>query len=261
MSAEPSKPVTPLVELTDVTAAPPGAPELPEVEGVTWTIEPGQFWAVGGLPTAGDSCLLPTAAGLTQPAAGKIRFFGRDASEDVDESELLETRRRVGLVFPHGGRLFRDQSVLGNIAVPLRYHLDLPVEEAEARAEKLADLLGLKPWLNRAAVSLPLVWQQRTALARSLALQPEVLFLDRPLSALDFSHRGWWLEFLTELAIGLEGRPPVAVVVGGDSLKPWLGVASQFARLDAGRWETVADPAADDHDAFGGGGRFIRPKN
>ncbi len=261
MPAEPPKSIAPLVELVDVTAAPPGVPDAPEVEGVNWTIGPGQFWAVGGLPTAGDSCLLPTAAGLSRPASGNLRLFGHDAAADVDEAELLETRRRVGLVFSHGGRLFRDQSVLGNIAVPLRYHLDLPVAEAEARAEKLADLLGLRPWLNRPAVALPLVWQQRTALARSLALQPEVLFLDRPFSALDFSHRGWWLEFLSELVAGLEGRPPVAVVVGGDSLTPWLGVASQFARVNGGRWETVADPAAPDHDAVGGGGRFTRPKN
>lgn len=261
MAAEPPKSIAPLVELADVTAAPSGVPEAPEVEGVNWMIGPGEFWAVGGLPTAGESCLLPTAAGLSKPASGNVRLFGHDAAADVDETELLETRRRVGLVFSHGGRLFRDQSVLGNITVPLRYHLDLPIDEAEARAEKLADLLGLRPWLNRQAVALPLVWQQRTALARSLALQPEVLFLDRPLSALDFSHRGWWLEFLTELAAGLEGLPPVAVVVGGDSMKPWLGVASKFARIVEGRWETVADPAAGDQDVRDVTRHFTRTKS
>ncbi len=261
MSEAPSNSAAPLVELDGVTAAPPGVPEAPEVHGVNWSIGAGQFWAVGGLPTAGESCLLPTAAGLTRPAMGMVRLFGRDAAADVDETELLETRLRIGLVFSHGGRLFRDQSVLGNITVPLRYHLDLSIDEAEARAEALAELLGLKPWLHRSAISLPLVWQQRTALARSLALQPEVLFLDRPFSALDFSHRGWWLEFLGELAAGLDGRPPVTVVVGGDSLKPWQGVASQFARLNEGRWETVADPAATDHDVAGAGSRFTRPKN
>ncbi len=259
MPVETANTAAPLVELSDVTAARPDAGDDPEAQGVNWSIAPGQFWAVGGLPASGESCLLPTAAGLTKAAAGTVRLFGRVVSKYAEEAEVLETRRRIGLVFPSGGRLFRDQTVLGNITIPLRYQLDLPVDEAEARAGQLAELMGLKPWLHRSAVALPLAWQQRTALARSLALGPEVLFLDRPFSALDGSHRGWWLEFLAELAAGLDGRAPVAVAVGGDSLKPWLGVASQFARLNEGRWETVADPASDDHDAAGAGGRFTRP--
>jgi ABC-type methionine transport system ATPase subunit len=188
-------------------------------------------------------------------------LFGRAVASDADEAELLETRRRIGLVFSHGGRLFRDQTVLGNISVPLRYHLDLSLDEAESRAESLAELLGLKPWLHRSAINLPLVWQQRTALARALALRPEVLFLDRPLSALDFSHRGWWLEFLTELAAGFDGQPPVTVVVGSDSMKPWLGIASKFAHISDGRWETVADPAAGDHDVRDVTRHFTRAKS
>lgn len=261
MPEAPSNVAAPLVELVDVTAALPEADDAPEARGVHWSIEPGQFWAVGGLPTAGESCLLPTAAGLMRPTAGIVRLFGRAIASDTGETELLETRRRIGLVFSNGGRLFRDQSVLGNITIPLRYHFDLPLDEAESRTEALVDMLGLKPWLHRSAITLPLVWQQRTALARALALQPEVLFLDRPLSALDFSHRGWWLEFLGELAAGLDGRPPVTVVVGGDSMKPWLEVASNFACLDEGRWETVADPAATDHDARDVTARFTRKKN
>ena len=261
MPSEPANAAVPLVELDGVTAALPEADEAPEVKGVNWSIEPGQFWAVGGLPTAGQSCLLPTAAGLLKPMAGSVRLFGRAVAADADETELLETRRRIGLVFPHGGRLFRDQTVLGNISVPLRYHLDLSPDEAEARAESLADLLGLKPWLHRFAVNLPLVWQQRTALARALALRPEVLFLDRPLSALDLSHRGWWLEFLAEVAAGLDGLPPVTVVVGGDSMKPWLGVASRFARLNEGFWETVADPEAGDQDVRDVTRHFTRTKS
>ena len=261
MSEAPSNSAAPLVELDDVTAAPPGVPDAPEVQAVNWSIGSGQFWAVGGLPAVGESCLLPTAAGLTRPTRGMVRLFGRDAAADVDESELLATRLRIGLVFSHGGRLFRDQSVLGNITVPLRYHRDLSLDEAEAGVESLVDMLGLKPWLHRSAITLPLVWQQRTALARALALQPEVLFLDRPLSALDFAHRGWWREFLGELAAGLDGRPPVTVVVGGDSIKPWLGVASKFARLNEGRWETVADPASGDHDAADVTRRFTRTRS
>lgn len=261
MPADPSNSAAPLVELDEVTAALPESDEASEATGVNWKIEPGQFWAVGGLPTAGQSCLLPTAAGLLKPMAGSVRLFGRTIASDADETELLETRRRIGLVFSHGGRLFRDQTVLGNISVPLRYHLDLSLDEAESRAESLAELLGLKPWLHRSAINLPLVWQQRTALARALALQPEVLFLDRPLSALDFSHRGWWLEFLTELAAGLNGRPPMTVVVGGDSMKPWLGVASKFARIAEGCWETVADPAADDQDVRDVTRHFTRTKS
>ena len=64
MPSEPANAAVPLVELDGVTAALPEADEAPEVKGVNWSIEPGQFWAVGGLPTAGQSCLLPTAAGL-----------------------------------------------------------------------------------------------------------------------------------------------------------------------------------------------------
>jgi phospholipid/cholesterol/gamma-HCH transport system ATP-binding protein len=236
---------SPLLELEKVLVAPPDVDdpvEDREMEIEQWTVEPGQFWVVGGLPTSSPSHLIPTLSGLEKPAAGSLRLLGLEVGA-LKETELITLRKRVGLVFSQGGRLLRQLSVAENIALPLRYHLFMLPEEVEERVHLLAKALDLEWHLNRSATLLSPSARQRVALARALALEPEILFLDRPFAVANADRHGWWLETLGALHRGWNGRPPMTIVVGTDFLRPWLTTGHHFAVARQRRWHRLGGAA------------------
>lgn len=198
-------------------------------------VEPGQFWVLGGLPTSSPSAVIPTLAGLEKPVTGEVRLFGNDVFR-LGEGELVEVRKRVGVVFSAGGRLLRNLTVLDNIALPLRYHRFMFPDEIEDRVRVLAAALDLERHLDRAAVALSPSARQRVALARALVLEPEILFLDRPLVAANADRHEWWLDHVQALNRGFHGLKPMTVVVGTDRLHVWRGVAGNFAVVEDRRW-------------------------
>jgi ABC-type transporter Mla maintaining outer membrane lipid asymmetry ATPase subunit MlaF len=107
----------------------------------------------------------------------------------------------------------------------------------------LLEATGLTLLTTRLPSSLGRNWQQRVGLARALALRPEVLLLDNPLSGLDPRDVAWWLEFLARLSAGhplLDGRP-LTLVVSGDNLRPWKHLARQFGVLRGTRFVPLCD--------------------
>lgn len=232
---------TPVVEAVAVEIPRPDTSlfaERPEVLVPECRIEAGQFWVVGGLPTSNPSAVIPTLAGLEKPAAGWVRLFGEDPST-MDEGGLVVLRKRVGMVFSAGGRLLRNLTVMDNIALPLRYHRFMFPDEIEDRVRQLASVLDLERQLGRPAVALSSSARQRVALARALVLEPEVLFLDRPLAVSNSDRFGWWLDRLQALNRGFNGMAPMTVVVGADSLHLWRGVAERFAVVENGKWVSL----------------------
>ena len=200
-------------------------------EEVNWSVATGDFWAIAGLHGCGKTDFMTVAAGLNLPVRGAYWVFGRELGAGF-ERDLLETRRRLGLVFD-GGRVLRHLTVAENVGLPICYHRDQPVEEAAVEIDRLLALTGLSVWADQPTMSLSRNWQQRVGLARALALQPEVLLVDNPLSGLDPRDAAWWLAFLSQLAAGhpdLGGRP-MTLVVSCDDLRPWQGRARQFAVL------------------------------
>jgi ABC-type transporter Mla maintaining outer membrane lipid asymmetry ATPase subunit MlaF len=220
-----------VLELEEATFASLKDPRRLVVEAVDWAVRSGEFWAVGGLQGAGKSDFLAAAAGLMRPLAGRYRLFGRDAVT-AREPEWLELRRRVGLVFD-GGQLLRHLTVAENVALPLRYHRSADESEWAGQVAALLELAGVTRWASRFPTSLNRGAQQRVGLARALALQPEVLLLDTPLTGLDPRDTNWWLGVLGELARGhprMDGRP-VTLIVTCDDFRPWQNRARQFAML------------------------------
>jgi phospholipid/cholesterol/gamma-HCH transport system ATP-binding protein len=195
--------------------------------------------------------LLLTASGLLPPLAGSCRLFGRE-TRDFGEGELAE-RLRVGLVFADG--LLFNQLTLGeNIALPLRYHRNLDAHEAERAVGGLLELLELTPLAHLTPGNVSRDWLKRAALARALALQPQLLLCDHPLGGLGPRHRHWWLQFLDRLAQGHEqmGGQPMTLVVTTEDVPPWKNAARRFALLrdqrfiPLGAWADLAgvnDPA------------------
>jgi ABC-type transporter Mla maintaining outer membrane lipid asymmetry ATPase subunit MlaF len=226
-----------VIEMRNVSLPSLHAPERPEVEGISWTVSPGDYWVIAGLHGSGKSALLATAAGLLRPLHGSVLLFGRDTA-GLKDREWVQERLRIGLIFENGGRLFREMTVYENVAVALRYHFNWRQEQTEQRVDEVLRLTGLEEYARFMPRSLSLLWQQRVALARALALKPDVLLLDKPLVGLELRHRRWWLDFLSRLSTGadyMEGRP-ITLVVTSDDFHFWRNQGRQFAVLNAPRW-------------------------
>jgi ABC-type transporter Mla maintaining outer membrane lipid asymmetry ATPase subunit MlaF len=121
--------------------------------------------------------------------------------------------------------------------------------DANARVEALLQVTGLATWAESYPNNVPRNLQQRAGLARALALQPEVLFLDSPLTGLDPPDARWWLNLLGRLAGGhpIMGGRLMTLVVSGDDLRPWQGRARQFAALRDRQFVPLqTDPLASD---------------
>ena len=151
---------------------------------VSFTVGRGEVVALIGGSGTGKSVLLKEAIGLIRPSGGTIRLLGTDVWR-ASADELNALRRRFGMLFQDGA-LFSSLTVAENIAVPLRENTDLPMDLiAPLVGFKLA-LVGLAPDTGKKTpAQLSGGMRKRVALARALALEPEILFLDEPTSGLD----------------------------------------------------------------------------
>lgn len=239
--ARPSKVAA--IDMRGVTVAALRDSKTVVAENVNWRVEPGEFWVVAGLHGSGKSNLLMLAAGVMAPAAGSYDFQGEGMP--IFSEERLAHRLKLGLVFD-GGCLFNQLTVAENVALPLRYHRNLPEARAESQVATLVELMELAPYARALPSALGRNWQRRAALARALILKPEVLLLDTPLSGLDQREQNWWFGFLDQLSRGhpyYEGRP-VTVVVATANLRSWRGQARRFALLENRRFMVIGDWAA-----------------
>lgn len=144
----------------------------------------GEILGIVGASGQGKSVLLRCITGLEPKTAGHIAVFGRDTAR-LDRIEQLDMEARWGVLFQDGA-LFGALTVLQNIQVPMREHLDVPSRLMDELAMLKLALVGLPP---EAAQKYPSElsggMRKRAGLARALALDPEIVFLDEPTSGLD----------------------------------------------------------------------------
>ena len=216
-----------LIELDGVDVLSEGGTS-PLLRGVNWRIVRGECWAVGGAPGAGKSSLLATAASLNHPGSGTMRMFARDIAEATEE-EQVDWRRHIGYVFENGGRLLNHLTIAQNVALSLRYHLDMDEAQVGERVEELLARAELQAQAPAMPSRLNLRLQQRASLARALAVPAEVLFLDNPLSGLSSRDVRWWTDYLRELR---KNNEVLTVVATCDDFRPWIDLATHFALID-----------------------------
>jgi ABC-type transporter Mla maintaining outer membrane lipid asymmetry ATPase subunit MlaF len=217
------------LEMMDVTVTSLKDPEQVVLEGVNWCVGASDFWAIGGLHASGKSDFMAVAAGIMPPARGTYRVFGRELVAGF-EDERLAARLRLGLVFD-GGQLVNHLTIAENIALPIRYHRDCSMTGCAQQVESLLQLTGLTLWADKLPSAMSRNRRQRAGLARALALKPDVLFLDSPLTGLDPRDAAWWLDLLGHLSAGhpiVDGRP-LTLAVTADDFRPWKSRAHQFA--------------------------------
>ena len=230
----------PVIELRGVAVAARRDPATAVIREIDWRVMAGEFWVIGGLHGSGKSDLMAMLAGLIRPLGGSYRLFGTEMSETAGD-ELLADRRRLGLVFDNGGRIFNHLTVAENIALPVRYHQQATPGDITARVQALLEALELSSWADQTPGGISRNWRQRVGLARALALQPEILLLDNPLAGLDPRHIRWWMDFVTRLAAGdaLTGGRSVTLIATTDDLRSWRKAGRQFATLHDGNWQTI----------------------
>jgi phospholipid/cholesterol/gamma-HCH transport system ATP-binding protein len=153
-------------------------------DGIDLDVMRGEVLGVVGGSGSGKSVLLRTIIGLNKPAAGVVEVFGRDVLH-MGEDERLELERRWGVLFQDGA-LFSSITVAENIQVALRENLAIPEELSREIAISKICLVGLPAdAAEKYPAQLSGGMRKRAALARALALDPELLLLDEPTSGLD----------------------------------------------------------------------------
>ena len=153
------------------------------VADVTLDVRTGEIFVIMGLSGSGKSTLVRCLSRLVEPTLGEIVFDGQDLL-GVSDRELIELRRhRMGMVFQHFA-LLPHLSVLRNVAFPLEIQ-GVSRPERERRAREMIELVGLAGREGNLPSQLSGGQQQRVGIARSLAVGPELWFLDEPFSALD----------------------------------------------------------------------------
>lgn len=198
------------------------------VDDVDLALPTGSVLAVLGPSGCGKSTLLRTVAGLERPTAGQVLLDGEDLAR-------VPTHRRGFALMFQDGQLFEHLDVAGNVGYPLRLRRPgtgrLPRARRRRRVAELLDLVGLGGYADRSPATLSGGERQRVALARALAVEPRLLLLDEPLSALD---RGLRERLAGDLHDILRAAGVTAVLVTHDQEEAFA-VADTMAVMREGR--------------------------
>jgi phospholipid/cholesterol/gamma-HCH transport system ATP-binding protein len=153
------------------------------LHGVSFDVVQGETLVILGGSGSGKSTLLRTLVGLEKPTAGQIFIKGQDLAE-ASATEMDEIRRKIGMSF-QGGALFGSMTVGENVALPLREHTRLEDSTIEIILRLKLQQVGLEGFEYYAPSQLSGGMKKRAAVARALAMDPEILFFDEPSAGLD----------------------------------------------------------------------------
>ena len=237
-----SAPAEPVIEVSHVATK---FGEHVVHEDVDLQVLRGEIFALVGGSGSGKSTLLREMLMLQQPDSGSIRVLGVDL-KGLDEAAALALLPRIGVMFQHGG-LFGSLNLRENVGLPLREHTRLDDKAIDEIAAMKIDLTGLAPEsgiLYPAELSGGML--KRASLARALALDPELLFLDEPTAGLDPASAQGVDELVTHLRelfgltvvmithdLDLLWQVADRVAVLGDGKVQGIGSMEELSKLDA----------------------------
>jgi phospholipid/cholesterol/gamma-HCH transport system ATP-binding protein len=158
-----------------------GATEI--LHGVNFDVKRGETLVIMGGSGSGKSTLVRTLIGLERPSSGHVLIKGKDVAA-IREAELDEVRKKIGMSF-QGGALFGSMTVGENVGLPLREHTKLEDSTIEIMVRLKLEQVGLEGFEYYMPSQLSGGMRKRAAVARALAMDPEILFFDEPSAGLD----------------------------------------------------------------------------
>ena len=209
------------------------------VDGVSFTIERGETLALVGESGCGKSTTGRLLTRLVEPTAGTVRFDNIEMSE-LGREELRATRRRMQLVFQDAGSSFNPRMTVGALIAEPMHLAGAPAAACKARVQELLPLVGLSA---EHAERYPLEFsggqRQRIGIARALALRPDFVVCDEPVSALDVSVQAQVINLLTRL----QREFGLTYLFISHDLRVVRHVADRVAVMYLGRIVEIADKA------------------
>ena len=202
---------------------------LPVLREINLRIEAGRTTVIIGPSGCGKTVLLKHLILLIRPDTGAI-FFDGQRIDNLPESELIPFRRRCGFLF-QAGALFDSQTVAQNVAFPLLQHTRLSLRHIDELVHEKLQLVGLEHLAQRLPAELSGGQQKRVALARAIALAPEVVFYDEPTTGLDPIRA----DTINELILKLQRELKITSVVVTHDMSSAYKIADRIVLLDEGR--------------------------
>ncbi|PVA11453.1 ABC transporter ATP-binding protein [Pelagivirga sediminicola] len=210
---------------------------VPAVQDVSFDVKRGEIFVIMGLSGSGKSTLVRCISRLIDVTAGEIEIDGEDVLGAAKTRMTQLRRRKLGMVFQHFG-LFPHMSALQNVAFPLKMQGQARAERL-ARAREVIELVGLKGREDAYPRELSGGQRQRVGIARSLAVNPDVWFLDEPFSALDPLIR----RQLQDEFIDIQARLRKSIVFITHDIAEALKIADRIAIMRDGQIVQIGTPS------------------
>src|SRR6195256_212172 len=201
------------------------------LHGISFDVNRGETLVILGGSGSGKSTLLRTLVGLEKPTSGQIWIKGQDIAT-ISRVEMDEIRKKIGMSF-QGGALFGSMTVGENVSLPLREHTKLEASTIEIIVRLKLDQVGLAGFEDYMPSELSGGMKKRAAVARALAMDPEILFFDEPSAGLDPIIAAG----VDHLILQLKKAFHMTVIVVTHELASAFLIADQMVLIDKGNIE------------------------
>ncbi|RAL23812.1 ABC transporter ATP-binding protein [Lujinxingia litoralis] len=199
------------------------------LRGVSVTVQSGQVFFVIGQSGAGKSVLVKHLVGLIRPDQGRVLLDGVDVT-DFQEKEFYPIRKRCAMVFQNS-TLFDSMTLQENVALPIRKHLGVTVDEAQEMALEKLKLVGMQRHAERYPADFGDGMRKKVAIARALTLDPEFVIFDEPTTGIDPISAAMVDKLIRHLSDALG----VTSIVISHDLRSIFGIADRIAMLYKGQ--------------------------
>ncbi len=206
------------------------------LRGVDLEVMPGQVFFVIGASGAGKSVLVKHLVGLLRPDEGQIFLDGQEITH-LSERDFYPIRKRCAMVFQNS-TLFDSMTLLENVALPIRKHLDVTGAQALDMAREKLRLVGMELYADRHAADFGDGMRKKVAIARALTLDPEYVIFDEPTTGIDPISAAMVDKLIRRLSDSLG----VTSIVISHDLRSIFGIADRIAMLYKGEFMLDGTP-------------------